>query len=276
MESENYYKKKSMFENGVSKKKRINKKSVFFNMTYLMISFIICFIGGIILGILTTSYTPEISIMENDDNIFKFILKDNKIIIGGKLNINLNIKNNTLLSYALHAKNVKYFYYPVGANPRCFLYNGGVEDASSNQLPLQHKSEIAIPLNQNENGITTEIFMKVKYRLLKPFTYIYKIPLHLGYIILDSHKKEIQSLYNDCKRFNILYFSVLFDELYISNKIKKINNDKRYELIFSCKCFVDANVDNFFNSSPVNKNIILENLNNDPNLVDDLNNSNLE
>lgn len=64
--------------------------------------------------------------MENDDNIFKFILKDNKIIIGGKLNINLNIKNNTLLSYALHAKNVKYFYYPVGANPRCFLYNGGI------------------------------------------------------------------------------------------------------------------------------------------------------
>ncbi|CRG94105.1 conserved Plasmodium protein, unknown function [Plasmodium gallinaceum] len=258
--------KKKIFGNEFSKKKKANKKIILVNMIYLMILFLICFLGGILLGFLTTSYTPAIHIIENDKNVFHFLSKDNKIIIGGKLDIKLNLRNNTILSYIFYSENVKYFYYPIGINYSCLLYNGGLQK-SSNQIPLSYKSEIGIPLNNNEDIFATKLSIKIKYTLLELSSVIYTIPLHLGYEITDEYKQEIQPLYNDCKNFNRIYFSIRLDQLHTLNKIRKVYSDKKYELIFYCNCYIDNKVDSFFNSSPVNKKIILNNLINNPNLL---------
>ncbi|KYN99424.1 hypothetical protein PGSY75_1004700, partial [Plasmodium gaboni] len=123
MGREQNYKKKS-FKNESHQKKIVNNKIIFFNMIYLMILFVVCFIGGILLGFLTTSYTAEINIIQNDDNVFQFLSKNDKIIIGGKLNIQFRVDNKTMLSYVFNSESVKYFYYPVGQNSNCLLYNG--------------------------------------------------------------------------------------------------------------------------------------------------------
>ncbi|CRG99599.1 conserved Plasmodium protein, unknown function [Plasmodium relictum] len=266
MGSEMSYKKK-IFANEFSKKRNVNKKVIFMNMIYLMILFIICFIGGILLGFLTTSYTPEINIIQNDKNVFHFLSKNDKIIIGGKLNIELNIRNNTILSYIFSSENVKFFYYPIGINYSCLLYNGGLQK-STDHIPLSYRSEINIPLNNDENVFPTKLSIKIKYTLLESPSIVYTIPLHLGYEIGDKYKQEIQPLYNDCKHFNRIYFSIRFDELRISNKLRNIYSDKNYELIFYCKCFIDNKVHAFFNSLPVNKSVILNELTNNPNLLD--------
>ncbi|SCP04031.1 conserved Plasmodium protein, unknown function [Plasmodium ovale] len=265
---DDYKKKKKKFGNNFSEKKRVNKKIIFFNMIYLMILFIICFIGGVLLGLLTTSYTPEINIFQNSENTFYFLLKENKVIVGGKLNIKLNISNNTMLSYIYHSQNVKYFYYPIGASHRCLLYNGGLEETSANQAPLTHKSEISEPLDNNEETFPTKLSVRVKYSLLKPSTETHIVPLHLGYELSKEYMEEIQPLYDDCKRYNKIYFSIRLEELYITSEFRKVRNGKNHELMFSCKCDVDAKLDAFFTSTPVNKSIIFENLKNDPTLLE--------
>ncbi|ETW18209.1 hypothetical protein PFFVO_02725 [Plasmodium falciparum Vietnam Oak-Knoll (FVO)] len=125
MGREQNYKKKT-FKNESHEKKIVNKKIIFFNMIYLMVLFVVCFIGGILLGFLTTSYTSEINIIQNEDNVFQFLLKNEKIIIGGKLNIKFRVDNKTMLSYVFNSESVKYFYYPVGQNSNCLLYNGDI------------------------------------------------------------------------------------------------------------------------------------------------------
>ncbi|SBT79114.1 conserved Plasmodium protein, unknown function, partial [Plasmodium malariae] len=143
-----------------------------------------------------------------------------------------------------------------------------VEEISSNQAPLTHRSEINVPLNNSESSFSTKLSFKIRYTLLKRSDDIFSIPLHLGYEITNAYKAEIQPLYNDCIRFKKLYFSIQLDDLYISNEFRKVHNDKKYELIFSCRCFIDDKVHSFFNSVGINKNVILYNLKNDPSLVD--------
>ncbi|GAB65979.1 hypothetical protein PCYB_081400 [Plasmodium cynomolgi strain B] len=127
MEGEVTHKRKRSYQNELSGKNSVNKKIVFFHMVYLTLLFMACFVGGVLLGFWTTSYTPEISIIEDDANKFQFRYINDKIIIGAKLNIKLRVTNNTTLSYSLSAESLKYFYYPVGANHSCLLYNGGTD-----------------------------------------------------------------------------------------------------------------------------------------------------
>ncbi|ETW49224.1 hypothetical protein PFMALIP_02727 [Plasmodium falciparum MaliPS096_E11] len=226
MGREQNYKKKT-FKNESHEKKIVNKKIIFFNMIYLMVLFVVCFIGGILLGFLTTSYTSEINIIQNEDNVFQFLLKNEKIIIGGKLNIKFRVDNKTMLSYVFNSESVKYFYYPVGQNSNCLLYNGGLEEKSANQEPLKYKR----------------------------------------YEISQDYKNEVQPMYNDCKRFHKIYFSVKLDQLYMSNELRKIYNDKSYEFVFYCNCYMDDKVHAYFNAKPVYKNVILKNLRNNPKLL---------
>ncbi|GAW80470.1 hypothetical protein, conserved [Plasmodium gonderi] len=267
MEGEVRYKRKRAHGNELSEKNRPKRKILFFHMVYLTLLFVACFFGGVLLGFWTTSYTPEINIIQENTTTFEFLSKNNKIIIGGKFNIKLKIINSTILSYTLSAESVKYFYYPVGTSHTCLLYNAGLEENSANQSPLMHKSEISVPSNKDESDFPTKLTIGVKYTLIKASNVLHKVPLHLGYAITNEHKREIQPLYNDCKRFNKLYFSIRLEDLYISNAFRTVHNEKKYELIFSCKCSVDPNVDSFFNSAPVYNTVILKNLKNDPSLL---------
>ncbi|CAG9478682.1 conserved Plasmodium protein, unknown function [Plasmodium vivax] len=267
MEGEVTHKRKRAYQNELSEKNSLNKKIVFFHMVYLTLLFMACFVGGVLLGFWTTSYTPEISILEDDANTFQFRYINNRVIIGAKLNIKLSVTNNTTLTYSLSAESVKYFYYPVGANHGCLLYNGGLGESSANQTPLSRRSEISVPTNKDERTFPTKLSIKIKYSLLTPSSVIHTVPFHLGYELTNEQRAEVQPLYNDCKRFNRLYFSVRLDDLYISNEFRKVQNEKKYELIFSCKCSIDANVDAFFNSTPIYKAAILGNLANDPSLL---------
>ncbi|EUD67523.1 hypothetical protein C922_02229 [Plasmodium inui San Antonio 1] len=267
MEGEVTHKRKKSYQNELSEKNSLNKKIVFFHMIYLTLLFMACFVGGVLLGFWTTSYTPEISIIEDHANTFQFRYINKKIIIGAKLNIKLSVTNNTTLSYRLSAESVKYFYYPLGANHACLLYNGGLGESSANQTPLSRKSEISVPPNNDERTFPTKLSIKVKYSVLTPSSVIHTVPLHLGYDVTNYDREEVQPLYNDCKRFNRLYLSVRLDDLYISNEFRKVHSEKKYELIFSCKCSIDANMDLFFNYTPRYKTVILGNLVNDPSLL---------
>ncbi|KYN97494.1 hypothetical protein PRSY57_1004100 [Plasmodium reichenowi] len=266
MGREQNYKKKT-FKNESHEKKIVNNKIIFFNMIYLMILFVVCFIGGILLGFLTTSYTSEINIIQNEDNVFQFLLKNEKIIIGGKLNIKFRVDNKTMLSYVFNSESVKYFYYPVGQNSNCLLYNGGLEEKSANQEPLKYKSEISTPLYNDEDIFPTKLTINVDYNILHSSSKVHTLPLHIGYEISQEYKNEVQPMYNDCKRFQKIYFSVKLDQLYMSNELRKIYNDKSYEFVFYCNCYMDDKVHAYFNAKPVYKNVILKNLRNNPKLL---------
>ncbi|SBT34424.1 conserved Plasmodium protein, unknown function [Plasmodium ovale wallikeri] len=144
----------------------------------------------------------------------------------------------------------------------------GLEETSANQAPLTHKSEISEPLDNNEGTFPTKLSVRIKYSLLKPSTETHIVPLHLGYELSKEYMEEIQPLYDDCKRYNKLYFSIRLEELYITSDFRKVLNGKNHELMFSCKCDVDTKLDAFFTSTPVNKSIIFENLKNDPTLLE--------
>ncbi|SPJ10462.1 conserved Plasmodium protein, unknown function [Plasmodium sp. DRC-Itaito] len=266
MGREQNYKKKA-FKNESHEKKIVNNKIIFFNMIYLMILFVVCFIGGILLGFLTTSYTSEINIIHNEDNVFQFLLKNEKIIIGGKLNIKFRVDNKTMLSYVFNSESVKYFYYPVGHNINCLLYNGGLEEKTTNQEPLKYKSEISTPLYNDENIFPTKLTINVDYNIIHSSSEVYTLPLHIGYEISQHHKQEVQPMYNDCKRFHKIYFSVKLDQLYMSNELRKIYNDKSYEFVFYCNCYMDDKVHAYFNANPIYKDVILKNLRNNPKLL---------
>ncbi|VWU52122.1 conserved protein, unknown function [Hepatocystis sp. ex Piliocolobus tephrosceles] len=247
---EKSHKKKAKHGDGLHGKEKVNTKGSFFTFLHLLIIFLAFFIGGVLLGVITTVYTPDLNIIKNEENIFKFLLKDKKVVIGGNININMHIKNRTVLPYTFNSKNVQYFYYPIGADYSCLLYNGGVEEKSANQTPLSQKSQINVPSNHNQSTFPTQLVINIPYSLINPSMKIYSASLHLGYEITDTHKHEVQALYNDCKKYDKLY-----------------NSRMKRELIFECKCFIDKNVEYFFNTYPVYKPIILQNLQNNPDII---------
>lgn len=255
--------------NSLSEKKRSNKKSIVFNIIALLILVILCFAAGIVLGLLTALYIPEIQISNNEENEFKFLSRNNKIVIGGKLQILLKIKNQAILSSNLYSENIQYFYYPIGKNYNCLLYNGGVLGKNeTDSLALQYKSEIGTPANNTKDYIVTKLSVNLKYTLFEESDVEISLPFSLGYEVTEQLKEEIQPLYNDCKNFKKIFFSIRFNTIHISNAFKTTIHNKFFEYVFYSKCFIDEKVDAFFNAQPKNKKIILQGMINNPSLIE--------
>lgn len=255
--------------NSLSEKKRSNKKSIVLNIIALLILIILCFAAGIVLGLLTTLYIPEIQISNNEENKFKILSRNNKIVIGGKLKILLKIKNEAILSSNLNLENIQYFYYPVGKNYSCLLYNGGVlGNNETDTLALQYRSEIGTPVNNSEDFIVTKFSVHLKYTLYGEDDMQIFLPFSLGYEVTEQLKEEIQPLYNDCKNFKKIFFSIRFNTVQISNAFKTTTHNNFFEYVFYSKCVIDEKVDAFFNAQPKNKKIILQGMTNNPSLIE--------
>lgn len=256
----------STVEKKKSSKKKKSKRFLLINTILLSILLVGCFIGGIILGLMTSSFTPEINIIHNEDNVFKFFLKDNKVIIGGKLNIYLHMNSKTILSYNIKAHNIRYFYYPIGKSYTCLLYNGGLAN-SKTWIPFTRRSELGVPLNNDEKLFKTKFEFQIYYAFREEAETLISVPLYIGYEIKESQKSEVQPLYNDCKNFQRIYFSIQLSKIIVTSNFRSVNNSKVFDLVFHCACSIDNNLDFFFNGAPQYKNTILSRLKNNPLLI---------